>query len=60
MPGQIQFSMPDFRGATRRLILWNLGAFFAVLVVSVAHVDSLAAFFGSLALRPEMFLAGQV
>lgn len=60
MPGQVQFALPEFSGATRRLILWNLGAFFLLLLAGVAHIDALSAFLGSLALRPELFLAGQV
>src|ERR1700739_651058 len=29
-------AFPDFRGFTRKLILWNLGAYFALLVIGVA------------------------
>ena len=29
-------AFPDFRGLTRKLILWNLGAFFALLIIGVA------------------------
>lgn len=29
-------AFPDFRGFTRKLILWNLGAFFALLIIGVA------------------------
>lgn len=34
--GSTPFAFPDFRGATRRLILINLAAFFALLVVGFA------------------------
>ena len=34
--GSTPFAFPDFRGATRRLILVNLGAFFVLLVVGFA------------------------
>ena len=34
--GPMSFSFPDFRGATRRLILVNLGAFFVLLLAQLA------------------------
>lgn len=56
--GSVQFALPEFSGTTRRLVLWNLGTFFFCLLVSVAHIDVLAALVGRAALRPEMFLSG--
>jgi len=32
--GTTPFAFPDFRGATRRLVLWNLAAYFALLLLS--------------------------
>jgi membrane associated rhomboid family serine protease len=31
--GATPFAFPDFRGATRRLVLWNLAAYFALLLL---------------------------
>jgi len=58
--GSTQFALPEFSGATRRLVLWNLVAFFVLLLVSAARVDFLVALFDHAQLRPEMFVAGQV
>src|ERR1700751_3782833 len=35
-------AFPDFRGFTRQLILWNLGAYFALLLLGVASGASAA------------------
>jgi len=32
--GTTPFAFPDFRGATRRLVLWNLAAYFALLLLT--------------------------
>ncbi len=58
--GSTQFALPEFSGATKRIVLWNLGAFFLFLLVTVSHLAPLTAIFERLALRPEMFVAGQV
>jgi membrane associated rhomboid family serine protease len=58
--GSAQFSFPEFSGATRRLILWNLAAFFVLLLATTARLDSLLGFIGHLALRPEMVFAGEI
>jgi membrane associated rhomboid family serine protease len=55
-----QFAFPEFSGATRRLILWNLGAFFVLLLATTARLDVLLSLFGHLELRPEMVLAGEI
>lgn len=56
--GSVQFALPEFSGTTRRLVLWNLAAFFVFLLASAARVQFLTAIFNRAALRPEMFLAG--
>ena len=58
--GTAQFALPEFSGATRRIVLWNLVAFFALLLATVAHIDALQTLFSEAALKPEMFLAGRV
>ena len=58
--GSAQFALPDFSGATRRLILWNLGAFFALLVASATRIDALVRLFNHLALHPELVTAGEL
>jgi membrane associated rhomboid family serine protease len=55
-----QFAFPEFSGATRRLILWNLGAFFLLLLATTARLDFLLGLFNHLALRPEMVFAGEI
>jgi membrane associated rhomboid family serine protease len=54
--GQLPLAFPDFRGATRRLVLLNLVAFFALLLLSVAHLGD--TIFAALALTPSIFLHG--
>jgi len=58
--GSSQFAFPEFSGATRRLILWNMAAFFVLLLATTARLDPLLNLFGHLALRPEMVLAGEI
>src|SRR5580698_2392682 len=58
--GSAQFAFPEFSGATRRLILWNMAAFFVLLLATTARLDVLLNLFGHLALRPEMVLAGEI
>jgi membrane associated rhomboid family serine protease len=56
----MSFSFPDFRGATRRLILVNLGAFFVLLLGQLAD----ARFYQSLLIHcsfvPQYFLHGWI
>jgi membrane associated rhomboid family serine protease len=58
--GPMSFSFPDFRGATRRLILVNLGAFFVLLLGQLAD----ARFYQSLLIHcsfvPQYFLHGWI
>ena len=58
--GSAQFAFPEFSGATRRLVLINLGAFFALLLLSMAHVVDLTAVYSHLALVPPKFTAGEL
>jgi membrane associated rhomboid family serine protease len=45
-------SFPDFRGTTRSLILWNLGAFFALLLLGVASAPTAGMLISWFALIP--------
>ncbi len=58
--GSMQFAFPPFSGATRRLVLWNLGAFFLLLLASAAHLGPLETLFDHLALIPESVRAGEL
>ena len=58
--GSAQFAFPEFSGATRRLILWNLVAFFVLLLANAARLEVLMGLIGHLALRPEMVFAGEI
>jgi membrane associated rhomboid family serine protease len=58
--GSVQFAFPEFSGATRKLILWNLGAFFVLLLATAARLDLVLKIFGHMALRPELVMAGEI
>ena len=58
--GSAQFALPEFSGATRRLVLWNLAAFFVLLLATAAKLDVVLQLFGHAALRPELVLAGEI
>jgi membrane associated rhomboid family serine protease len=49
------FSFPEFRGATRRLVLWNLASFFILLIAQLAFPATRDAAF-VLGFTPEAFL----
>jgi membrane associated rhomboid family serine protease len=51
-------AFPDFRGATRRLILANLAAYFALLIGGLAFSSATARLAGSLVFNPSAFLHG--
>jgi membrane associated rhomboid family serine protease len=56
--GSTSFAFPEFHGATRRLVLWNLAAYFALLLaglVSTANAGLLAL---SFEFTPGLFLHG--
>jgi membrane associated rhomboid family serine protease len=59
-PSTISLSFPDFRGATRRLVLWNLAAFFILLIASLAFPLGAARTIDLLAFDPSAFLHGRI
>jgi membrane associated rhomboid family serine protease len=56
--GSTPFSFPEFRGATRRLVLWNLAAYFALALTQMAVPDTAAQLALSFAFIPGAFLHG--
>jgi membrane associated rhomboid family serine protease len=56
--GATPFAFPEFRGATRRLILWNLAAYFALLLAQMAAPATAAQLGLSFAFTPSAFLHG--
>ncbi len=56
--GSMPFSFPDFRGATRRLILINLAAFFALLLVQMADAHLWRSVIEYCSFIPQAFLHG--
>jgi membrane associated rhomboid family serine protease len=59
-PGTSPFSFPGFHGATRRLVLINLFAFFALLVAQMAARGAADQLAGQLAFSPGNFLHGAI
>jgi membrane associated rhomboid family serine protease len=58
--GSSPFAFPDFTGATRRLILINLGTFFALLLAQLALRERVADLVLSLSFIPGAFLHGSL
>jgi hypothetical protein len=58
--GSSPFAFPDFSGATRRLILINLGTFFALLIAQLVLHEQAGDLAGSLSLVPGAFLHGSI
>jgi hypothetical protein len=58
--GSSPFSFPEFRGATRRLILANLAAYFALALALMAFKETAGEFSGLLAFQPHTFLHGGI
>jgi membrane associated rhomboid family serine protease len=58
--GPMPFAFPDFSGATRRLVLVNLVAFFALLLVDLAFRTTAGPFAAHLQLIPSLFLRGEL
>ena len=56
--GQTPFAFPEFRGATRRLIVANLVAFFALILANFAFPTSAGHVAGLLSFVPHSFLSG--
>jgi membrane associated rhomboid family serine protease len=58
--GASPFSFPDFRGATRRLVLLNLCAYFALLLAQAAFPHPAVPFDERLGFIPRAFLHGWI
>jgi membrane associated rhomboid family serine protease len=58
--GASSFSFPEFRGATRRLVLVNIAAFFAILVAGLLAPEATNGLLNYLLFRPDLFLHGQL
>jgi len=58
--GPMSFSFPEFRGATRRLILINLAAFFILLLMQLADRSSLQWAQEHLGFLPQHFFRGEI
>jgi membrane associated rhomboid family serine protease len=58
--GASPFAFPDFHGATRRLVLWNLIAYFALLLAQLAFPASAGQLAANLSLIPGAFLHGSL
>jgi membrane associated rhomboid family serine protease len=56
--GASPFSFPDFRGATRLLVLTNLTAFFALLLAELAFPKTASGLIGFLSFQPDLLLHG--
>jgi membrane associated rhomboid family serine protease len=56
--GASPFSFPEFRGATRRLILLNLAAYFALALAQMAFPYAAAQLVSLLAFQPSLFVHG--
>jgi hypothetical protein len=56
--GPMPFAFPDFAGATRRLVLVNIVAFFALLLAQLAFPGSVGGVARALTFIPSQFLHG--
>jgi membrane associated rhomboid family serine protease len=54
------FAFPDFRGATRRLILVNLAAYFVLLLAGLAFSSQTVRLAGELTFDPSSFVHGHL
>jgi membrane associated rhomboid family serine protease len=54
----MQLAFPEFHGATRRLVLWNLAAYFALALAGLADKAAAAQLASSFAFTPSLFLHG--
>jgi len=57
---KLEIALPEFRGLTRLLVLWNLGAYFALLILTTAHILSIDFVLEHLAYSPKAFLGWQI
>jgi len=58
--GTAQFAFPEFTGSTRRLVLWNVGAFFVLLVLNLVRPEMFQWLVNHTALRPDLVTAGRL
>jgi membrane associated rhomboid family serine protease len=58
--GSAQFAFPEFTGATRRLILWNLASFFVLWIANAFRPETAEWLIRHTALRPDLFVAGRL
>jgi len=58
--GATPFSFPEFRSATRRLVLWNLIAYFALLLAQLAFPRTAISLSDLFAFAPSAFLHGSI
>jgi membrane associated rhomboid family serine protease len=56
--GSTPFALPDFNGATRRLVLVNLCGYFAFLLAGFISPGVAAGLFNAFAFQPQLFLHG--
>jgi membrane associated rhomboid family serine protease len=56
----VQFSFPDFSGATRRIVVLNLVAFFVLLLVTQARLVDPVSVIAHFGLVPPNFVSGQI
>src|SRR5208337_4776232 len=54
--GSTPFAFPEFRGATRSLVLWNLAAYFALKLAELAFPHPAIPFFDHFGFIPSAFL----
>ncbi len=58
--GPTSISLPEFSGATRRLVVWNLAVFFAMLLLGVVSPALARVVFEHTALQPGRVIHGEV
>lgn len=58
--GSTQFAFPEFAGATRRLVLVNLLAYFGLLLVGFTRVISVDTLIAHLGLNPPLLAVGDI
>jgi membrane associated rhomboid family serine protease len=56
--GSTPFAFPEFRGATRRLVLWNLAGYFVLALTGLAAAPAARALAESFQFAPAAFLNG--
>jgi membrane associated rhomboid family serine protease len=59
-PSTMQIALPEFRGLTRWLVLCNMATYFAILILSTAHVLSVNFIVAHFGFSPSLFLSGEI